>query len=504
MANSWTGRGLIAIVTAFASAQTAFAEGLDETVNNIVAPLAKQFSDIIFVGIPIGSTEVPIVVAWLVIGAVFCTFYFGMLTPANIKHSLKLVRGDFADPSAKGEISHFKALSTALSGTVGVGNIGAVAVLVSIGGPGAVFWMAVAGLLGMSVKFAECILGVKYRNEHADGSVSGGPMHYLSKGIAEHHSPIVGRFVGGLYAACMVIGCLGIGNMFQSNQAYAQFANVTAGTTNFMADKGWLFGIVLAFLVALVIIGGIRSIAKVTSRVVPTMAVLYLAFALVVIFVNAGKLPGVFIAIFTEAFSPHGLAGGGLAVIVLGFQRAVFSNEAGLGSASIAHSAVKTDKPATEGFVGLLEPLIDTVLICTITALVILVTVYDPAIHGYGSNSIEGIELTSSAFTSVISWFDVPLSIAVMLFAFSTMIAWAYYGLKGWTYFMGESTIAKNSFNLIFCIFVVLGCTLKLQAILDFSDAIVFAMAFPNILGLYLLAPTVKQELKSYMAEING
>lgn len=362
-----------------------------------------------------------------------------------------------------------------------------------------VLWLILAGLLGMTTKCVECTLGVKYRQEHPDGRVSGGPMYTLSRGLAEVRGlPRLGRFLGGFYALGIVLGCMGIGNMFQSNQAFVQFVNITGAEASWFADKGWLFGLGLAILVGLVILGGIRRIAAVTSRLVPFMAVLYLLFGLIVIGMNAKALPFAFKAIVNGAFQPEGVAGGMLGVMMIGFQRAVFSNEAGIGSAAIAHAAVKTDQPITEGLVAMLEPLIDTVIICTVTALVVITTSYYQP--GLLSELPPGIATTSSAFARQISWFPYPLAVAALLFAFSTMISWAYYGLKGWTYLVGSSSWAENSFKLAFCAFVALGCMIQLQAVLDFSDALVFVICIPNLLGLYLLAPAMKQELGQYFA----
>ena len=475
---------------------------VDNFINEMVAPATKILSDFIFYAIPVGGVDVPLVVAWLVIGGLFCTFYFRVLTWRSIKHTFHLLRGDYTHPDNKGQISHFSALATALSGTVGVGNIGAVAILVTLGGPGAVFWMIMGGLLGASIKFTECVLGVKFRDEHDDGTVSGGPMYYLEKGLASHGRPKLGKFIGSIYAIAMVIGCLGIGNMFQSNQAYVQFVTVTGQSGSFFADKGWLVGLALAGLVGIIIIGGIQSIARVTSRLVPLMAGIYVVSALIIITMNAEKLPSVISDIVTQAFDPRAMTGGVIAVLVLGFKRAVFSNEAGIGSASIAHSAVRTNEPITEGLVGLLEPLIDTVFICTLTALVILTTVYDPAAATDGA--IGGVEFTSAAFESEISWFPYVLSVAVILFALSTMIAWAYYGCKGATYLFGETPAVKQGFNAFFCAFVFLGCTIELEAVLEFSDAIIFLMVVPNLLGLYFMAPTVKRELDSYFERLKA
>ena len=405
-------------------------------------------------------------------------------------------------PKAPGEVSHFQALTTAVSGTVGVGNITHVAVAVSIGGPGAAFWLIVAGLLGMSSKFVECTLGVKYRQTNADGSVSGGPMFYLDKGLAERNLPRLGKAMAWYYAVCIILGCLGVGCMFQANQAYVQFVNVTGGDASPFATRGWLFGAILAVLTALVIVGGIKSIARVTSKLVPFMALLYVGTALVIIGANVGKLPAAFGMIFTQAFSPEGVTGGMIAVVILGFRRAAFSNEAGIGSSAIAHSAVKTEEPVTQGFVAMLEPFIDTVIICTITALVIILTVYDPAMVNDGT--ISGVELTSSAFASVIPWFPYVLAFVVMLFAYSTLISWSYYGMEGFIYIFGAKRSSKFVFNTIYCLFVIVGCTTQLDAVLDFTDAMVFAMALANVTGMYLLAPVVRRELDRYWARVRG
>jgi alanine or glycine:cation symporter, AGCS family len=390
-------------------------------------------------------------------------------------------------------------LATAVSGTVGIGNIGGVAVAVTVGGPGATFWLIMAGFLGMLTKFVECTLGVKYRNENPDGSVSGGPMYYLSKGFSERGMAGFGKFVGTFYAIGIFIGALGIGNMFQSNQAYVQLNNVTGGMFD---GLGWLVGLVMAAIVfAVIIIGGIKSIARVTEKIVPFMAVFYCVFALIIIFMNSAAIPEAISNVFTGAFTGEGVAGGALGAMIIGFQRAVFSNEAGIGSASIAHAAVRTNEPVTEGMVSLLEPFIDTIVICTITAMVIGTTAV--AYPGFAGDA-TGIAMTSAAFQTQISWFPIPLAFAGMLFAFSTMISWSYYGLKGWTYLFGESLQGQTIYKLIFCAFVTLGCMVQLGPILDISDALVFLICVPNILGLYILAPIVKRELDAYMSKINS
>lgn len=477
------------------------AGGIDAAINAVVAPVAEALSSFIFYGVSVGGAELPLIVAWLIAAATFFTFYFGFINIRGFPHAIRLLRGDYADPEHHGEVSHFQALATAVSGTVGIGNIGGVAVVISLGGPGATFWLMLAGFLGMSTKLAECIAGVKYRRINSDGTVSGGPMYYLEQSLRERGLSPLAKPLGAFYAMAIVIGCLGIGNMFQSNQAFSQAVFITGGAEGFMADKGWLFGLCIAAAVAMVIIGGLRSIARVTSRLVPFMALAYLLLGGLVLVLNAERLPWAIAAIFSEAFNPQAISGGVVGVMILGFQRAVFSNEAGIGSAAIAHSAVRTNEPATEGYVALMEPFIDTVVICTLTALVILTTIYHPDIAGAG---VQGVELTSSAFASTLPWSTVPLSLIAVLFAFSTMISWSYYGLKGWTYLLGEGRGKELVFKALFCAFGALGCTMQLGAVLDFSDAMVFLIALPNILGLYLLAPTLKAELAAYKRRIEG
>ncbi|WP_317930416.1 alanine/glycine:cation symporter family protein [Halioxenophilus sp. WMMB6] len=476
--------------------------GVDETINAWATPVAEILSSLVFYKVSLFGSQLPLVVLWLVAAALFFTLYFNFLNLRGFGHAIKIVRGDFSQAHHPGEVSHFQALATAVSGTVGIGNIGGVAIAISVGGPGAVFWMVLAGLLGMSTKFVECTLGVLFRRENSDGSVSGGPMYYLEQALKLRGKPRAGRLLGGFYALGIVLGCMGIGNMFQSNQAYVQVVNVTGGSeASWLADKGWLFGLVLAVSVALVIIGGIKSIARVTSKVVPFMAVFYCVGALVIIAMNYEALPFAVHAIISGAFGSDSVAGGALGVMILGFQRAVFSNEAGIGSAAIAHSAVRTDKAITEGYVALLEPFIDTVVICSLTALVIVTTLYyEPGFF----QGLGGIEMTSHAFARNIGWSPIFIAISGFLFAYSTMIAWAYYGLKGWTYLVGESRSAELGFKLVFCGFAALGCSIQLQPVLDISDALVFLICVPNIFGLYLLAPTAKRELRSYRQSIQS
>ncbi|MBT8139922.1 MAG: alanine:cation symporter family protein [Gammaproteobacteria bacterium] len=494
---------LIVVVSAWSqpAGATEAATGLDARINAWVEPIAEAVSNFVFYKINLFGADLPWIVLWLAGAAVVFTFYFNFLSLSGFRHAFHLLRGDYAKAGTEGEVSHFQALSTAVSGTVGIGNIGGVAVVISVGGPGATFWMIVAGFLSMSTKFAECVAGVKFRKVNPDGSVSGGPMYYLEAALRLRNMSWAARPLGAFYALSIVIGCFGIGNMFQSNQAFEQFVFITGGEQSRFAELGWLFGLVLASLVAVVIIGGIKSIARVTSKLVPFMALAYVIGAVTVITMNADRLPGALQAIFSEAFNPQAIGGGMLGVMILGFQRAVFSNEAGIGSAAVAHSAVRTSEPITEGYVGLMEPFIDTVVICTLTALVILTTVYTPEMAGAG---VQGVELTSRAFSGTLGWSAVPLSIVAVLFAFSTLIAWSYYGLKGWTYLVGDSALAENAFKLVFCSFAALGSSVQLGAILSFSDALVFVIALPNIFGLYLLAPIIKKELLDYQKRLKA
>ena len=466
---------------------------MDQWIDAAIQPIADAVSAFIFASVPLLGADVPLIVVWLVAGGLFFTVYLRFVNVRGFAHALRIVSGRYADPNDPGEISQFQALTTAVSGTVGIGNIAGVAVAISVGGPGATFWMIVAGLLGMSTKFAECTLGVRYRRDNPDGSVSGGPMYYLERGLADRGRPRLGRALGAFYAASIVVGCVGIGNMFQSNQATAIFLDVA--DVAFLSANAWLVGVVLAALVGLVIVGGIKSIANTTAKLVPGMAGLYIVAALAVLGLNAAHVPAACAAIWNGAFAPDGIAGGLLGVAIVGFRRAVFSNEAGLGSAAIAHSTARTPEPVSEGFVALLEPFIDTVVICTMTALVIVTTVYDPALARDG---VSGIELTTRAFASTVAWAPTPLAVIALLFAYSTMLAWAYYGLKAFTYLAGEGRVRDLGFKLFFCLCVVLGSSIDLRALLQLSDALVFVMAIPNLLGLYFLAPVVKRELDRY------
>lgn len=484
----WLAGALLGMTT-LANAQSS----IDQAISDAVAPIVNPIVSTIFYSVPLFGVSFPLIVGWLVIAAVVFTVYFGFIQLRGFRHSIELVRGDYLDPKDAGEVTPFQALATALSGTVGLGNIAGVGVAVYLGGPGATFWMIIAGLLGMATKFTECTLGVRYRNEYENGTVSGGPMYYLSKGLSEDGRAGLGKFLAIFFSICCVGGALGGGNMFQANQSFVQIS----GIIPFFEGKGWLFGLIMAAVVGVVIIGGIKSIARVTEKVVPGMAVLYVGAALIIILLNIGSLPAAVSEIVTGAFAPTAVAGGAIGALIQGFRRAAFSNEAGIGSASIAHSAVQTKHPVTEGYVALLEPFIDTVVICTMTSLVIVIT---------GSwvpdSGVTGIALTSQAFEANFAGFGYLLAIAAVLFAFSTMISWSYYGLKAWTYMFGEGQAKEIVFKVIFCVFVVIGSSMSLGPVIDFSDAMIFAMALANIVGLYMLAPKVRALLKDYHAKL--
>jgi len=497
-------RAVILLATAWLATTVAPAyANIDSKINDLTAPVARWVGKVVFFKIPLGDANLPLVVLWLIAGAVFFTFYMRFVNLRGFKHAIHLVRGDYADPKSAGEVSHFQALATAVSGTVGIGNIGGVAVAVTVGGAGATFWLIMAGFLGMSTKFVECTLGVKYRNENPDGSVSGGPMYYLRKGFSERGMDGFGKFIGAFYAIGIFIGALGIGNMFQSNQAYVQVLSITGGEDSYLYGRGWLFGLLMAATVGLVILGGIRSIAATASRIVPAMAVLYMVSAILIIAMSAEHLLSAIVLIVNSAFTWTSAQGGMVGAIIIGFQRALFSNEAGIGSASIAHSAVMTDEPVTEGLVSLLEPFIDSMVICTLTSLVIVTTAIPNGLLDDG-RGLEGIALTSAAFAHHISWAPYIIAIAALLFAFSTTIAWSYYGLKGWTYLFGEGAATQLIFKTVFCGFVAIGCMIQLSAVLDFSDAMVFLISIPNIIGLYLYGPEIKRDLEAYLLKFGN
>jgi AGCS family alanine or glycine:cation symporter len=518
--------------TVAAAAETAKDLGLDEKIDKAFGNATGWFVETIFYAIPFSDTvKIPWVLIVLILGALYFTLYFKFINFRGFFTSIGIVRGKYDDledgghvessdvfPDSHedilgdnpetirvegehdGEVSHFQALTAALSATVGLGNIAGVAVALSLGGPGATFWMIVAGFLGMSSKFVECTLGVKYREIGEDGTVYGGPMYYLKKGIKGNF----GKILAVVFAIMCIGGSFGGGNMFQVNQAFEMVQSVTGGETSFLAGYGALFGLVMAVLVGIVIIGGIKKIATVTEKIVPFMVAVYVLAVIAVLVMKIDLVPKAFGQIFTGAFTFAGVSGGFVGILIQGFQRAAFSNEAGIGSASIAHAAVKTKHPASEGLVALLEPFIDTVVVCTMTALMLIVSNMDGEVMEYGVKVTKGVEATSKAFEMSISWFPWVLTIAVVLFAFSSMISWSYYGFQAWTFLFGKSKMVGNAYKVIFCLFVIIGGAISLGSVIDFSDAMIFAMLVPNMIGLFFLAPKVKEELKKYMEKIKA
>ncbi len=523
-------RALLALLASFLPIITFAQEevGLDQKIDEAFAPVSAFFNDVIF--FPVFGT--PFVLVLLVGSALFFTLYFGF---PNVRHfwtAINVVRGKYdeldhhsaedtdlaidgdirdtiRDESKDGEVSHFQALATAVSGTVGNGNIAGVALAIALGGPGATFWMIICGLLGMSTKFVECTLGVQYRDVGEDGTVYGGPMYYISKGLKERGFGMLGKIAAAVFAVFCIGGSFGGGNAAQSNQATIVIKELAGWEST---SAGAIIGLVLAILVAIIIIGGIKRIASVTEKVVPFMAVMYVLACLYIIFSNFSLIDDAFGMIVSEAFNPTAIGVGSIiGVLLVGFQRAAFSNEAGAGSASIAHSAVKTRYSASEGLVALLEPFIDTVVICTMTALVIIIFnfggVFDYGGDGSGAVMIDGVAyegagITSKAFAQYIPYSNVFLTVAVVLFAVSTMISWSYYGLQSWKFLFGRGKTADLTYKIIFCIFVVIGAAASMGSIWTFSDAMIFAMIFPNMIGLYFLFPVVKKQLNRYLEAI--
>lgn len=436
----------------------------------------------------IKKNTIPFIVIWLIIGSIFFTFRLGFVNLRGFRHSIDLAKGKFNDPDAPGTITHFQAMATAVSATVGLGNIAGVAVAISLGGAGATFWMFMAGFFAMSLKFVECTLGVKYRFINKEGRIFGGPMNYLRYGLEKRNLKGLGKFLAALFAILGVGASFGGGNMLQSNQAF----KIVSEQLPFLEGHGFWFGIIFAILVGVVIIGGISSIARVTGKVVPFMAAIYIIGCLIVIGTHFGNIGSAFSAIFNGAFSADALKGGFIGVLIVGLQRAAFSSEAGVGSAAIAHSASKTNNPIADGFTSLVEPFIDTMVVCTMTALVLIFT----GMHEVGG--MGGVELTSNAFGSVVSWFPAVLAFAVFLFAFSTMVSWSYYGMRSWTYLFGRSKKSEIIYKVLFLVFVVVGASVSLGAVLSFADMMILAMSFPNIIGLYIMSSEVRKDMKVY------
>ena len=514
---------------------TTAAMGLDERINQAFTPFANAIEGIVLYSFPVAGTNIPLIVIILSLGGLFFSFYFGFPSIRKFGLALRVVQGKYdaiemagtpeihpeesvytvdgdivktiKDEHHHGEVSHFQALATAVSGTVGLGNIAGVTIAISLGGPGATFWMIVSGLLGMTLKFVECTLGVQYRDINKDGVVFGGPMYYLSKGLKEKGHTGLGKFLAAFFAVLCIGGSFGGGNAAQSNQAAAQIASMMGMTGG---SSGFIIGLGIAVLVGITIIGGIKRIATVTEKLVPLMAIIYIVACLIVIGTHASFLGTAISQIFEQAFNPQAGLGGLIGVLVIGFRRAAFSNEAGAGSASIAHSAVRTKYSASEGLVALLEPFIDTIVICTMTALVIIIFNGNGAFT-YGSQAVtidgisyQGATLTSLAFGDTISWFPHVLTIAIFLFAVSTMISWSYYGQQAWMYLFGRSKTMEITYKILFLIFIVIGASANMSSVWGFSDAMILAMVFPNMIGLLFLFPVVKEQLGRFEKAIKA
>lgn len=501
-------------VSAETMAAAAKPMGFDQQIDKFFGDYTSGFVNSVFFSVKINGYEVLAVVLWLAAAGVILTFAFQFVNIRSFGLALRTVRGKYSNPDDPGEVTHFQALSAAVSGTVGLGNIAGVAIGIKQGGPGVAFWLFLSGFLGMTTKFAECTLGVKYREILPDGRVSGGAMYYLRKGLAERGMGGLGKVLAFFFAIFCIFASFGGGNIFQVNQTTAQLVAVTGGSESVFAQNQWMFGAIMAVMTGLVIIGGIKGIAKVTDKLVPVMCVTYIASCLAVLAVNAGNLGAAFGRIISEAFEPRAaVTGGMLAAFVWGMRRATFSNEAGIGSAPIAHAAAKTRKPASEGVVALLEPFMDTVVICTMTALVLCVTMqFDGdtgnfalngqnfSLGGKDTSTGFGIQMTSLAFETVHSGFRYVLFACVFLFAFSTLITWSYYGLQAWQFLFGKSKIMENLYKVIFCLVIVIGSAASMDKAIDFSDASLFAMSIPNLIGVYLLLPVVRREYADFLA----
>ena len=468
-------------------------ESLDQRIESFIEPLSSLITNLVFTSISIKNNSVPLVVIWLVIASLFFTFYFRFINIRAFKRAWQVAFGKFDKPNSPGEITHFQAFTAAMSGTIGLGNIAGVAVAISIGGPGAMLWMIIMAFFGMTLKFVEVSLGHKYRVIYPDGTVSGGAIRYLSDGMKDCGFPKLGSFLAIFFAICCIGGSFGGGNMFQANQAFQQIVIATGSENSFLYGKGWLGGVFFAIVVGSIIVGGIKSIGRVTEKLVPLMGTLYCITCIYIIFSNYSEIPRTINLVLSNAFQTQATIGGIIGVMIAGIKRAVFSNESGIGSAPIAYAPAKSDNHLNTGFMSLLSPFVDTILICSMTALVIIIT------GSYiGSNQIQGVELTSKAFESAIGWFPIVLAIAITLFAISTLITWSYYGLRCWTYIFGQNKISIYSYKIIFLMFTIIGTSMNLQNVIDFSDAMIFAMSIPNLIGIYFLAPKILSDLKEY------
>ncbi len=490
---------LFCILSLFFSAQKANAFNIDDSIEKYFAPFSDKFSNFIFAPVEILGAQVPVLIFLMIAASIFCTFYLRCIGIWGFKHSLYQIFHKKDTEGHKGEVSSLGALATALSGTIGLGNIAGVAIAISIGGPGAMFWMCMGAIFGMALKFCEVTLSLKYRTFNQDGSVSGGPMFYIEKGFAKKGFHKLGKTLAYIFAIACIPATVGGGCMLQTNQAAQQFVVITGGENSFFANHTWIFGFFVAFLVALVIVGGIKSIANVTSKVVPVMCIVYLTACLIIIGVHFTQIPHAVYTILHEAFFPKAVAGGVIGSVIIGLRRSIQSNEAGIGSSPIAYAAVKTNEPVSQGFVSMLEPFLDTVIVCSMTAFVIVLT----GEYLKYTDGISGVELTSSAFQSVISFFPYILAVVIILFALSTILSWAYYGQKAWTFLVGEGDKRVKLYQFIFCLFIIIGSSMNIKSVIDFTDATYLVMAAPNLIAIFVLLKDIKEELIEYCKRHN-
>lgn len=460
---------------------------VDQAINEFLAPVAEWFGAVMFYSVPVAGAQLPLILVWLIAGGVVCTLYFRFVNLRGFGHSIRVIRGDYSSRSHPGEASPFQALSTAVSGTVGLGAIGGVALAIAIGGPGAAFWMVIAGFLGMSTKFAEVTLAVKYRKVRADGTVTGGAMYYVEEALRRRGLPRLGKFLAGFFCVAAVGGSLTI---FQVNQAWAQFNAVTG------FDQAFVFGLIVAAWIAFVLFGGVKRIVQWTDKLSPAMCLLYIVACAVVLGANYSNLPQALATIVYEAFAPNAVAGGVIGALIAGFRRAAFANEAGLGSAPMAHATVRTTEPMSQGFAALMEPFLDTVIICLLTALVVVVT------GVYQTSASDGIVLTSEAFATVVSWFPIVLAVVAILFALSTVLSWGYYGEQAWSWLFGERKASRVAYRLFLCSVLSIAGTLDLRQIVNIVDSLNFAMAIPNLIAVYLFLPELRADLASYWQRV--
>lgn len=473
------------------------AGGVDDAIQNVFGPFVDVLEKIVFFSVPVFGADLPLVVLWLFIAGLVMSTYLRIRPIRDAKQTVKIIQGHLARHDDPGDMTTFQALATELAGTVGLGNIAGVAVAISVGGPGAAVWIMIAGILGMALKLCEATLAQMYRRVNEDESISGGPMYYLADGLADVGKPKLGKALGFFYGFCFMFAAMGASNIFQSNQLATHVIDITGGQDSPLAGNGWIIGVVLMVPAAFVILGGLEKIAAYTGKLVPVMSALYALCVIIIIAINIKAVPEAFSLMFQGAFTDTGVKGGVLGVAIIGIQRALFSNVAGVGTAGIAHSATKNNRPAEEGLVAAWEPFIDSVVVCTLTSLAIITT------GAYKEEGADGITMTTNVFATVNSWFPYLLSLCIILFAFSTILSYSYYGRKAAGYVFGGSKKAEKAYDIVYLVMIVVGAAVTLSTVIQFSDSVFFLVAIPNILGLYLLLGPLKREIQSYRDKLD-